>query len=807
MNTKAINLGSGSGVSDNDAKRRLIEGRLEGILPDGPALQMLSVADSGTVIVTVDGGDKTVLSQDVLERLGTIFDAIGQIDAVSGVVITSGPKGIYGADAREIAALQTQGESAIFSAVSAGKDVLLSKIGALNIPSVAAIRGTWLGGGLELALACRTIIASSSSAAEECCVLESAPIKETKMGLVEVMLGVIPGFGGCLNMYRRVGLLKAIDLICSSRVVSAREAWKMGLVNELAEPAEFLERAEELACGATARSYRGKWSLLTATFSKLAEFSLALYRRPFPVFWKSRYPIAAMASKCLFWITAIPLALFKGFVGFLLSRIESMALSQIRSKTRSNMPAPEAALKVLLACARETRDKALMLETTEFVGMALTQESRNLVGVFLAKSGAKKVLAETGIDPHARIKRVGVIGLGVMGGPIAALCSSSGYQVVALDVDIPALQAGGRRIREFFEDLVASGDMSTAAAEDKYSAIKFTTSYDDLADCDLVIEVAPERLELKRKIKGNVDAVMQRPYYFASNTSTQSNTKIVEMTEHRERAAGIHFFNPVSKMLLVEVVRASDTCDETYNLFRAFVASLGKLPIRSQDRNGFIVNSLIGPYAIAALRLAEMGVPIDRIDRAAKDFGLPMGPFQLADLVGHDVLFEVLSTLNQNFGDRFAVPNLLLETRKMGLIGNKGGEGFFVKNEAKPGWTSRLSGGMLGGKPKPYLTNPKVTGLLAGVSEHKMSIEAIQFVLFDALHNEAVRLLSEQVAESPQELDMATVFGMGYPPYRGGPIANIRRQGKSVVRNRLTWLERNWGENYRPVADFDALVK
>lgn len=773
----------------------LVFEKLASLLPGSIVSEYISVTESAVVVLTIKGQGKPVLSQMVIHTFGTIFDALAQIDELPGVVITSEDKGIYGADAREIAGLQAAGELALLCAVEEGKAVLLTRLGSIKAPVVAAVTGTWLGGGLELALACDKIVATRLPEPEK-------PKRETKVGLVEVMLGVIPGFGGCWNLYNRVGLLKAIDLICSAKVISATQAWRMGVVDEVVEPRALLARAEEIALsGPSAKTKNAKGNFLRGLVDKLAMLALWLYQKPFPK--TPRKLLAGLA----WWVMVIPLALYKAVTGFILARIEKFALGQIRAKTKGNMPAPEAALKVLMACAGLGREKALALESTEFANMAKTYQSHSLVRAFLAKSSAKKTLVETGIDPHAVIDTIGVIGLGVMGGPIAALCAASGYRVVALDVNDKYLEAGANRIREFFAELVESGEATEAEAEKILSGITFTTNYNDLAACKLVIEVAPEKLTLKKEIKAKLDAAMNRPYYFASNTSTQSNTEIVEATAYRDMAAGIHFFNPVSRMLLVEVVRARDTTSETFDLYRAFVASLGKLPIRSRDRNGFIVNSLIGPYAIAALLLVQKGVPLDRIDRAAKDFGLPMGPFQLADLVGHDVLYEVLSTLHANFGERFAIPEILVKTRALGLLGNKGGEGFFVKNKDRPGMLNRFTGGLLGGKPKPFIVNPKVAELLSSVPEHKMSIEAIQFVLFDAIANESVRLLSEGVAETPEDIDVATVFGMGYPAYRGGPITHINRQGIATVKDRLIWESRVWGENYRPVESFENLAR
>lgn len=711
----------------------------------------LTMLKNGVALVTIDlpGSKMNLLSGSVLQELADALDKIEADSTVKGVILVSGKEDNFGAGANveEIQALQSQPAVEIYQASKAGKAVF-ARLARLN--SAAAIHGISLGGFTELALACRYRLASRDS--------------KTQIGVPEVKLGFLPGWGGTVRLPKLIGLMAAFPLISTGNTVASNKAWRLGMVDEVVDRDLLVDRACEILLGSSAR--RAKPAAKAAAMRYLIDNTRL-----------GRYVFAKMAK------------------------------AQIYALTKGKYPAPLEALKVCLKAVSGSAEAAYEAESQAFARLATSNISCNLVRIFFAETESKKMPA--GAKPAVDVKVVGVLGAGVMGAGIAQAALYKGFHVILKDIDQKALDKGVATITGLFDSLVLKGKMSRVDADVLISDLKPTLSYADMADCDMVIEAVAEVMKVKKIVRGELDKVINKPYVFATNTSSLSVSEMAcELTDgdgkvtvaaanHPELVVGIHFFNPVYKMPLVEIVRGTTTSDATLACAKAFALKLGKTTVTTNDAPGFVVNRILAPYMREAIVMAEEGVPMQDIEKAALDFGMRMGPFTLLDEVGLDIAGHVIRTLEKALGERMSPPAILLDIEAQKLLGRKGGRGIYLYGAN--GDRVSVKEGKMFAKKKRYVFNPDVLAAIASRTKPtKKTVDEIQDRLFLAMVAEAARCLEENVIDDAAQLDLAMIFGTGFPPFTGGPLRWADSIGLRVAHQNLVWLNQVAGDNYQP---------
>ena len=703
-----------------------------------PAVTM-KMLDSGVALVTLDLPDSkyNLLSERVLRDLIVCLDQAASDKAVKGMVIHSGKPDnfVFGANIEEIQAVQNQTAKAAYDASEVGKQIF-SKIEKMPFRVVVAINGVCLGGGTEMSLACHYRIASNHP--------------KTAIGLPEVKLGFVPGWGGTVRMTRLIGLPSAVlpplpflpkgigwGGLLTGATADPAKAWRLGLVDETVEEAALLERAEQIA--------------LTGKVKR--------YVKPFKVRAVEKFLTNTAAGRAL---------VFKA------------ALAGVMKETRGKYPAPVEALKVAVKSVGNKADRAgaYEAESRAFGRLAVSAVSKNLVNIFFAQTESKK--ARNNAAPALKVKKVGVIGAGVMGAGIAQAAAYAGYQVVLKDIKQEALDAGMATVKGLFDGLAAKKKLSATEAASKYAAVHGTLDYADLADCDMVIEAVVEVMKVKKIVLTELEKVIKKPFIYATNTSSLSITEMAQGARNPELVVGVHFFNPVHKMPLVEIIFGGTTSDGAAASAQEFALRLGKTTVFCLDRPGFIVNAILTPYLLEAVRLLEQGVAAEEIEKTMQSFGMPMGPLTLLDEVGLDVAGHVARVLHAAFGDRLDPPTLLKKVEEAKLVGKKGGAGIYAYAEGKKAGI-----------------NPTIAGWITTQSIRKQKGE-IQDRLALAMVNEAARVLESGIVADPRTLDLAMIFGTGFPPFQGGPLRYADSVGIKVIHQKLEMLATVAGENYAP---------
>lgn len=692
---------------------------------------ILEIAPDGIAIITINVPDSKVntLGTQSMNELNEAVDRIANDKTVKGLVIASGKEDnfVAGADVGEIRKIQQQTQMEGYNASQLGKQVF-AKIDKFPFHVVAAINGTCLGGGTELTLACDYRIAA----------------KKAKIGLPEVKLGFIPGWGACIRLPKLVGAQKAIELIMAGKILDAKKAWNVGLVDEVVESDELAKRAREIAAGARPR--------------------------------KMVPDLKANAMQFL---------LEKNPAGLKLMR--NMAYSAMMRETKGKYPAPKEALNVILKSLNLPADKAYDLESRTFAKLAMTSVSKNLVGIFFAQTESKKLPSD--ITEKPSIKTVGVLGAGVMGAGIAQAAANAGYRVVLKDVEQRFLDKGQGTIKSLFDKLVEKRKMTREEADKKIAEMVLTTSYDDMKDCDLVVEAVIEDINVKQAALKELDAVIKKPYVFATNTSSLSVNEIAKGTDDPSKVVGLHFFNPVHKMPLVEIIKGDKTTNTALAAAMMVALKLDKTTVIAKDSPGFIVNRILAPYLREAAVLAGEGVPIEDIDKAMKSFGMPMGPLSLLDEIGLDISAKVIHVMHEALGERMSEPKLMGDIERLKLLGKKGDKGIYI---------------YLNGKPSGV--NPDISAAITAQTNKKTPGE-IQDRLVLLMLNEAARCLEEHVVDDPAQLDLAMIFGTGFPPFQGGILKYADSVGIAVIHSKLEFLSRVAGPRYEPCALLNSMAQ
>ena len=688
----------------------------------------MSMPQPDIAMLTFDMPDKgaNVLSRSVMMELAGHIETLAKRTDLAGVILRSGKPGTFiaGADIREFAASLTVDKKQVVELCRNGQ-TLFSHLSKYPWVSVAAIDGVCVGGGAEMASWCDRRVVSNNP--------------KTELGFPEVKLGLFPGWGGTVRATRIIGVGNAVEIISSGESIDAATVYGMGWASDLV-PAESLVSAAIQVI--RAEKERGDYLKDRERWSG---------------------PIAISETEL-------------GFLG-------ATASAVIKQQTKGQYPAPEAALEVILEGAMLDAEAALQLEADGMAKLWGSPINASLINVFFLTDRNKKdmgVRAE--VKPRA-IRRVGVIGSGIMGSGIAAANVKREIPVVMADADSEALAKGQKNVlEEVAYDRKKKGPDAERMA--RATPFLFATHADsELAQCDLLIEAIVENAEVKKKIYERLESQLSDETILASNTSTIPITGLAASLKHPERFCGIHFFNPVRRMKLVEVIRGKRTTDETIATAVAYAKRLGKMPVVVNDGPGFLVNRLLFPYMQEALELLIDGADIKSIERAAKSFGMPMGPIELYDMVGIDTAFYAGRTMWEAFPDRIIASPILPAMVKSGRLGQKSGLGFFSYNNKKK-------------RPEP---DPKLEELLGPYirTGKSFSQEELTSRLFLPMLLEATRALQDNIVRDPRDIDLGLIFGLGFPPFRGGLMFWADTLGAAKIVEMLKPFE-SLGERMKP---------
>jgi 3-hydroxyacyl-CoA dehydrogenase/enoyl-CoA hydratase/carnithine racemase len=663
----------------------------------------LSFPESDIALLEFDlpGKSVNVLSRAVLEELAGHLDALEKRPGLAGLVLISAkPSGfIAGADVREfLAALQSGGGDV--AAMSRHGHALFARLSSGPFISVAAINGVCLGGGAELAAWCDLRVMTSD--------------ERTEYGCPEVKLGLIPGWGGTVRLPRLVGLANSVELITGGESIDARKAFSLGLAWDVVAPDQLLPAAIRAVRAARKDDrYLADRERASAPV-KMSETELA-------------------------------------FLG-------ATANAMIQQETHGNYPAPLLALELLLEASSLPVDEALQREAEAFAQVFGTPVNQGLLNVFFLTDRAKKPPA--GISETAtprKVSQVGVVGAGIMGAGIAAATVKRELATTLVDSQPAALEKGMREVLEevAFDKRTRRPDPQRAL---KLGAkLHSADALASLAHCDLVVEAIVENLDAKQKLYAELEPLLAAVAVLATNTSTIPITKLADGLAHPERFCGIHFFNPVRRMKLVEIIRGAKSSDDTLATAAAYARQIGKFAIVVKDGPGFLVNRLLSPYLSSALELINDGVSIKEIDKASLKFGMPIGPIALYDLVGLDTAFYAGKTMYEAYPDRFIASPIIPSLMKAGRLGRKNGLGFYGYQNKK----------------QKAETDPAAEAILAQYVKTKrnLSLDEITLRLFLPMLLEATRALEEQVVADPRDVDTGLIYGLGFPPFKGGLLA------------------------------------
>ncbi|MEJ2367004.1 MAG: 3-hydroxyacyl-CoA dehydrogenase NAD-binding domain-containing protein [Acidobacteriota bacterium] len=686
----------------------------------------LDLREDGIGLVTLDlSGEKiNKLSAAVMEELDALLDRMRDEKDLKAAVFISGKDNIFiaGADIEEIKAV-TDEENAY--EVARKGQLVIDKVSHLPFPTVAAIHGACVGGGLEFVLACTHRIATDD--------------KKTRLGLPEVKLGIIPGFGGSQRLPRLIGLQQALKIILNGSTVDGRKARKIGLAHACVPKNRLLDEALKLASKAAA----GK--------------------APRPAFKPK-----GMVNRIL---ESTP---FGRSVIFKKSR------EMVLKATGGHYPAPLAALDAVREGRGLRMDKALEVEAKKIPPLIVSATSKNLINLFFMTEDVKRQTGTAGDTAPLQIRRAGVLGAGVMGGGIAQLLAQRGVTVRLKDIKEEFLGKGLAEAQRLFNRRVKRRRMKRHEAEDAMSRISPALAYDGFRTLDFVVEAVVEKLEVKRAVLKEVQEAASESLVFATNTSSLPITQIAEGAPRPDRVVGMHFFNPVHRMPLVEVIRGKETSDEAAATVFALAKRLGKMPVVCQDGPGFLVNRLLMPYLNEAAYLLEEGVPMEVLDSVMTGFGMPMGPVRLMDEVGLDTAYHVGQFLSSCFPDRMPPAPLMEKVFQEGMLGKKSGIGFYFYFDGKQGPGNPDAIKLLPGEPP---------GINADTLVERMVLPMI---------NEASRILEEKIVETPQDVDLGMIMGTGFPPFRGGLLRYADSLGAGHVADRLKALAEEAGPRFAP---------
>jgi 3-hydroxyacyl-CoA dehydrogenase / enoyl-CoA hydratase / 3-hydroxybutyryl-CoA epimerase / enoyl-CoA isomerase len=703
-------------------------------VPPTEAALRLEVQD-GVAVVTFDqpGARANTLGRATFEEFEQLLKSLASRSDIRGLVLRSGKPGMFiaGADIKEFGSVG-QSPDSIRKMAKRGHD-LVAAFESLPFPTVAAIDGSCMGGGLEIALGCDYRIATNNP--------------KTELGVPEVKIGILPGWGGTQRLPRVIGPSLAIEMVCTGEPVKADRALLIHLVLDVV-PADRLV-AEAIRVIAYANE-SGEWKTIRH---------------------RKQQPVGLTEEQAMFTF--------------------AVARAQILAKAGKDYPAPIAALNAIEKGCNLPLAEGLAVETDAFVPLLGSPVSKNLIAVFFMSQRLAKDPGVADANVQARpVNQVGVIGAGIMGAGIAGACIRRGVPALVTDTIPAALEKGVTNIAKSMQGRVEAGKMAAADMAGALARLSTSMTMAALADRDVVIEAIVENEKAKVKLYAEVENILPKGGILASNTSTISITRMARELKRPESFAGMHFFNPVERMQLVEVIRGEKTSDETVATLVALGKRIGKTPIVVKDCPGFLVNRILFPYLNEALVMLEEGAAPRALDKAGTAFGMPMGPITLEDVVGLDTSLYAGTVVNTAFADRAMNTKVLDELVAAGRLGQKSGAGFYSYAKGPRG-----------------IDDPALAGILARVRKgnRELSPEEMTDRLFLPMLTEASRILEEGIVRDPADVDMGLILGIGFPPFRGGILRWADDMGLAKVLEKLKKYE-PLGKRFQPTEQMRRLA-
>jgi len=711
------------------------------VIYSGPLVRLeKNPSDYHELIFDNQAGSANTFNSATLADLKLAVDAIDGLakeGGLKGLLIRSAKDGfILGADITEFVSLFNRPDAELESWMLSAQN-LFSRIDDLSVPSVALINGFALGGGFECALTATYRIAAATA----------------KVGLPETKLGIFPGWGGTVRLSRITGADNAIEWIASGKHYSAPEALKIGAIDAVVDPTQLLNSGIQLLNQACSGSLN----------------------------WKDRQKLKSQ-----------PLTL---------SKIESMmafetAKAFVGAAAGPNYPAPMIAIDCIQKGSTLSRDEAIKIEIQGFVKVAKTPQALALVGIFLGDQFVKKQAKKMTSQAHP-VKSAGVLGAGIMGGGIAYQSATSKIPVVMKDIKTQALDLGMKEAAKLLDKKVEKGQLKTSEMAEQLTKIKPTLLYEELKEVDVVVEAVIENEKIKTQVLSELEGFVKTDTIICSNTSTISISKIAKSLKRPENFCGMHFFNPVHRMPLVEIIRGEKSNEKAIATAVGYAQTMGKTPIVVNDCPGFLVNRVLFPYFGGFMLLMKDGVDFQKIDKVMEKFGWPMGPAYLLDVVGIDTAHHALDVMGSGFPDRmkYNFKSVLDLQYEAGRFGQKNGKGFFVYTQDPKGRPQKSM--------DPEIANllkPAITGSVS-VSDEEIVERMMLPMLF-----ESSRCLEEKIVGSAIEVDLSLIYGLGFPPFRGG----IMRYADSIGAKKLVQLSEKYaslGKMYEATSQIKEMAK
>ncbi len=689
--------------------------------------------DGDLAIVWFDlpGEKVNKFSSTVMTEFASVVDELEHDGAVKRVVIASGKPSIFiaGADVTEFSKAASAEQAREYTRFG---QQTIHRFSKLRQVTVAAINGAALGGGCELAISCDYRVMSDSPKAQ--------------IGLPETKLGIFPAWGGVTKLPRLIGLPAALDIILNGKTVDGKRAKKMGLVDEVVPAPILLDIARQFAAK----------------------------------------PKRHGSDRTKFYVEGNPLAR---------RIIFSKARKAVLAQTHGHYPAPLKAIDVMEYGMPAGVERSLAREVEEVVSLIVSTAggtagdvAQNLIRLFFMMEESKKErIAATPIE----VRNAGVLGAGIMGGGIAQLVADKTEATVRMrDINWKAIAGGLKAASRIWKKKVDRRRMTRGEMQRKLARITSTVDWSGFSTCDLVVEAVVENVDIKRQVLSEFEAIAGPDAVFATNTSTIPITDIAAQAKRPENVAGMHFFNPVDRMPLVEVIRGAKTSDATMVTVANFARKLGKTVVYCNDGPGFVVNRILGPYMNESGFLLEEGNTIESLDKAMTGFGMPMGPMALLDEVGIDVAAKVAKILGAAFGDRMEPSHVVETLYSDGRYGKKNGKGLYLYEAGK--------------RQGP---DPSVYKLLNIKSTHPAEEQAVVERMIFVMVNEAAMILDEKIVASAAEVDLAMIMGTGFPPFRGGLLRYADKLGLPYILARLDDLAQKHGKRFLATAALRKLAE
>jgi len=678
----------------------------------------------GVAVFTMNNPPVNQLSDHFIRALAEAFAEAYKDDAVKAIVLTgTGKNFIAGADITQVKDVTDR--NFILERVKTNNR-FLSGIETGSKPVVAAINGNCLGGGLEIAMCCHYRVA----------------VPGIDLGQPEVQIGLIPGAGGTQRLPRLIGLNNALEMITTGRPIKTDKAFSRGLVDEIAEPDKLIPTAIHAARKFVMRFLNIKQRTTRAIFDRM--------------------PSAAEKKSVLSLVKAMTAAQSKGYI------------------------APLKAVEAVERGLGYDIDADLDIEAELFADCVVSDVAKNLINIFLNTRSAGRLPRIEGLAP-ARIKKVGMLGGGVMGSGIVNLLLNNGFEAVLWDINDQAVEKGVGAVRKTFGYAIKKKKMKEADLDQLIQKkLVTTTKLDAMKDVDLVIEAVVENMNVKQEIWKQLEGICRGNVIFGTNTSALPITEMATVLKDPGRMIGLHFFNPAERMQLLEIICAGKTSDQTLASSVAFARAIKKTPIVVNDGPGFYVSRQLGGLFGASVYLSADGVDAAAIEKAMLDFGMPMGPATLSDLTGIDIGYHVGKTFEKRLGPRYKMHPLAERVYQTGCYGRKTGAGYFDYSGPKP------------------VPNPKVVAVVEqyrkenNVQPKQMSGQEIIDTMLALGINEGALIMQEGICDRPQDMDLAMIYGTGFPPYRGGIFRYADKWGLKNVYAKLVELEKKYGPRFAP---------